>query len=431
MQSQAGNRSVGRMIARQRATSRTLARDTEAKPDGPWWQQRVSSVRAAIGRGDFVNYTDSLDTAGAYWNINSLNQDDQAKIMTFLDAASLDALLDYDDDAVAAGVPNAAHIIAEARKARALRTAPIRDPLQVMVRGTWVDDFKAVNYDMDYRISDGGSPSEWIQVFYKDGTTIDLNWYDFEDAKLPPDDMKYALEHRFLGDGGRVFPGRKPTGPGRAGYTPRYALTQQLCPRLWAVHKDVEEIGAQSTIELMTLSLTAVMFVITAVAGSISRPLEESTVKVTRRSVPKAGLSSTQMRARQLVQNLKSEGKDVVVNVGGAGASHEPPNAINLNNQAVARKNIPNLVEADGSEIGNLFESGTVDKVEGHNMAPGAVNWDRAAPGAFRVLKSNGRLSYYYRGANADAAAAEQALRSAGFKDVKNMGNVYLTATKP
>lgn len=137
------------------------------------------------------------------------------------------------------------------------------------------------------------------------------------------------------------------------------------------------------------------------------------------------------VRARALAQSIGAKGEEVVANLGGAGASHEPKNAINVNNQAVARKDIPNLVEADGSDIGTLFEPDTIDRVEGHNMAPGVIDWARAAPGSFRVLRSGGRFRYYWRGANADAQACATALRAAGFADVTVHADVLVTARKP
>jgi hypothetical protein len=88
-------------------------------------------------------------------------------------------------------------------------------------------------------------------------------------------------------------------------------------------------------------------------------------------------------------------------------------------------------VEADGSDIGRLFEPGSVDRVEGHNMAPGVIDWDRAAPGAFRVLRPGGRFEYYWRGANPDARACADALREAGFQDVTVESDVLVKARKP
>lgn len=224
----------------------------QANAASDWWQAKSNEVHAAIRKGDFVSYPN-----GAYWIINPLNDADCVKIMNFLGADHLDALMDNEEKAVAAGVPNAVSIGEEAAKARAKRKEPARDPLQVVVPGTWVDDFEKVVYDMEYRIEEGGAPSNWMQVHYKDGTKIDLNWYDFDDVTLSTPEVTGALRDRYIGPGGRVFPKRTPKNPGRLG------LTRQLCPRLWAMHEEVTDIGAQSTIELMTLSLQAVMIVLT------------------------------------------------------------------------------------------------------------------------------------------------------------------------
>jgi hypothetical protein len=141
--------------------------------------------------------------------------------------------------------------------------------------------------------------------------------------------------------------------------------------------------------------------------------------------------SEVASRAQKLAQAARAAGEDVVVNMGGAGGPHEPANALNVNNQAVARQGIPNLVEADASGIGDLFEVGSVDRVEGHNMAPGVIDWNRAAPGAFRILKPGGRFEYYWRGANADARVCANALRAAGFRDVQVQFDVIVSGRKP
>ena len=89
-------------------------------------------------------------------------------------------------------------------------------------------------------------------------------------------------------------------------------------------------------------------------------------------------------------------------------------------------------MEADGSYIGRLFEPGSVDRVEDHYMAPGVIDWGRAAPGAFRILRPGGRFEYYYwRGANPDAQACASALRAAGFQNVTVESDVLVKARKP
>lgn len=302
-----------------------------------------------------------------------------------------------------------------------------RDPMEEIVRGTYVDDFKEAVYEIDYRIDEKGGPSEWLQVIYDDNTQLDLNWYDFDDVTMTGTEVADALRNRYVGPKGRIFPNREPTNAGGLG------LTRQLCPRLWAAHKDQEEIGARDTLKMMGLSLSAVMFVITVPAMPAGVEPVPGAVKANRRAVPRGdapSFFSQQQRARELVSTMQSEGKEIVVNIGGAGAKHEPQGAINLNNQAVARKNIPNLVQADGSRIGDLFPPASVDRIEGYYMAPGAVRWKQAAPGAMKVLKPGGKLQYRYRGTG-DAKAAEAALREAGFKDAKSIGDSFVTATKP
>ena len=80
--------------------------------------------------------------------------------------------------------------------------------------------------------------------------------------------------------------------------------------------------------------------------------------------------ASQQPKARELAATIAGRGEEVVVNIGGAGAPHEPQGAINVNNQAVARKDIPNLIQTDGSRVGELFAPSSVDRIEGHNIWP-------------------------------------------------------------
>ena len=126
--------------------------------------------------------------------------------------------------------------------------------------------------------------------------------------------------------------------------------------------------------------------------------------------------------ARDLVAKAAGKGP-VIVNVGGAGGRHEPPGAINVNNQAVPRKNIPNLVKADGADIGRLFPKGTVDSVVGRNMAPETVDVLRLATGAHDVLKPGGTIDYTFKGAGG-AEALANALKAAGFENVQLIGGM-------
>lgn len=147
--------------------------------------------------------------------------------------------------------------------------------------------------------------------------------------------------------------------------------------------------------------------------------------------VAKSASPDAAQAARTLAKELSDEGEPVVANLGGAGAKHEPKSAININNQAVSRKNIPKHVNADGTDIGDLFDPDTLTGIEGHNMPPGVIDWGKAAPGAYKVLKPGGTVRYYFRGANSDAEAMGAELTKAGFIDVKVVGRVLVTARKP
>ena len=104
-----------------------------------------------------------------------------------------------------------------------------------------------------------------------------------------------------------------------------------------------------------------------------------------------ATVSSSQ-RARDLAKKIAEQGHDVIANLGGAGAKHEPAHAININNMTVGRKDIPNLVVADGSDIGTLFDSESLDGIVGYGMAPGVIDWSKAAPGAYRYTQTRRKI---------------------------------------
>jgi hypothetical protein len=136
--------------------------------------------------------------------------------------------------------------------------------------------------------------------------------------------------------------------------------------------------------------------------------------------------------ARQLARMASSQGR-VIVNIGGAGARHEPQGAINVNPQVpgTERKDIPNLVKAKGEQIGDLFDPGTVDEVVGYRLPP-IINWAEVAPGAFKVLKPGGRFEVSFQGAHANAAkVCADVLRAAGFQDVEVISGTMIRARKP
>ena len=208
----------------------------------------------------------------------------------------------------------------------AVHLAGVIESTYLGTAGTYIDDFDEAIYDIDYRISEKGGPSEYLKLKYRDGTVVELNWYEFEhDKKLAGTEVTDALAQRRVGKGNRIFPKR---------------LAQQTAPRLAAAFKDMEEIGATSTLQLMKLSLTAVMYVIT-IGPPAPRPGGGSAPKANRRAVPRmspglAKLSPLQrsvaaetqgiLRSKELRQlrQAHAAGKEAYVTINGRNIQYEP-----------------------------------------------------------------------------------------------------------
>ncbi|MFZ3167937.1 MAG: DUF4157 domain-containing protein [Candidatus Methanoperedens sp.] len=150
-----------------------------------------------------------------------------------------------------------------------------------------------------------------------------------------------------------------------------------------------------------------------------------------RGTPPPSRLSPAATRARDLARQTRAQGKPVIANMGGAGAPHEPPGAININNQAVGRRGIPNHIEADASDIGQLFDAGSIDQVVGHHMPPSVINWQRAIPGIRNALRQGGTFRFDWRGATSEAAQVVRLLQEAGFREVNNIADTLVTAVRP
>lgn len=119
----------------------------------------------------------------------------------------------------------------------------------------YVDHFKDVVYDPDYRQHEG-RPTNWMQVIYDDGTKIDINVYSF-DEKASPRDTRDHIQQGKIGPGRRFFP---------------RSLNQYTTPRLWSERRDAINIAAGETMELMKTSLAAVFPIIFGVGIPAPRP---------------------------------------------------------------------------------------------------------------------------------------------------------------
>jgi hypothetical protein len=302
----------------------------------------------------------------------------------------------------------------------------------------YVDNFSEVTYDPDYRMSEEPTPTNWLQVSYDDGTTIDLHFDSIKnDSSVQTRD---AIAEARVGIGGRVFPSE---------------MNPKTTPRLAEAKATALEEQARLTNELILGALPAVIFVITLPAmpagsggggprgaggrggakvqrvtgGRVSgaRAARLKQIRATRQS-----LVPLQKGSQSLVEKLKNEGKDIIVNLGGAAAKHEPAHAINVNSQVVGRKGIPNLVEAPAEVIGSLFKSGQVDEVVGFRLSPNSFDWRTIAPGAFKILRAGGKFKIEFRWADHKIALQLAAfLQKAGFKNLEIIGDVAIKGFKP
>jgi hypothetical protein len=146
-------------------------------------------------------------------------------------------------------------------------------------------------------------------------------------------------------------------------------------------------------------------------------------------------------------KGIKIRAKNDQINVGGA-LEEGSREYTNLNpvdpNSGGAARGIPNHVKARFEEIGEIFEPGTVKCIISNRLRFVDVkDWAAAARGAFRVMRSGGRLgtSHPASGMNIwaeekEVAAMIKAFQDAGFKEVKNVGmksgpGVVIKAVKP
>jgi RHS repeat-associated protein len=120
-----------------------------------------------------------------------------------------------------------------------------------------------------------------------------------------------------------------------------------------------------------------------------------------------------------------------IINVGGMGEMAGVTNVNNLANVANAEA-IPNLVAADGANIGSIFTPGSASLITSSNLPAGMVNWGNLAAGAYRVLAPGGQVAMNIWANTAEAAAAAgAAFTAAGFQQVQveQIGNMMYMIT--
>jgi hypothetical protein len=122
---------------------------------------------------------------------------------------------------------------------------------------SYVDNFSEVIYDIDYRLNEGGSPSNWMTVVYGDGTAVDLNiMHDFSEGGSGRD-TRNELANGKIGAGGRFFPQH---------------LNAFTTPRLWAERQKAINEGVAATQFLMEMEMVAVGTVLSTPAFPAGNP---------------------------------------------------------------------------------------------------------------------------------------------------------------
>jgi len=143
------------------------------------------------------------------------------------------------------------------------------------------------------------------------------------------------------------------------------------------------------------------------------------------------------VRAQAIVKALQARGVSIIVNVGGEAGTEEVAkwgvNQIALNHQVrmgVAKRFVPNLVKANGEQIGEVFGQNTIDKIVSRRL-DASFDVIKFARGASRVLKPGGTIEMeLYSNNPAFSASFKAALQNAGFKNISSDFNVVFRAVK-
>lgn len=203
-------------------------------------------------------------------------------------------------------------------------------------------------------------------------------------------------------------------------------------PRLIDIATTIEHNHRQREKQLETTTLT---FNFSMVLAGYAGAFSSGGIPRAPRGRVRIPTAADANRGRVLVEQLRKQGNEVVVNVGGEAAAHEVrvwPHAINLN-PAPRVSGVPNLVKARGEQIGSLFNAGSVDKVVASKI-PTSVDPLQLANGSVHVLKSGGtiEINLFGTGVKAWGEKFVDALIKSGISRgrIKNVGDVLFQATK-
>ncbi len=234
----------------------------------------------------------------------------------------------------------------------------------------------------------------------------------------------------------------------------QYSANWELSDRLWIIQKladgwtldqimNKKKILDAQNLQIIIISAS----VIPIISGSALMPGAAAPKAPVRTGAPVRGTAAralkrkglTGMAAKSTAGNTllrkqgmaelakaRSRGGPVVVNIGGKG---EAKGAINVNpNVSSVEKNPkwPNWINAGGEDLAQVFPAGSVDKVMSSKL-PGGMNWTAIVKAAKTVLKPKGVVELNQLG---PVQPIVDALRKAGFSNIKVIGNSLVTAVK-
>jgi hypothetical protein len=237
---------------------------------------------------------------------------------------------------------------------------------------------------------------------------------------------------RILGKGVPAFvPGYQPV-RGSTGDWETFATSEELFTLLTSVDGtilkfvDYDVVGLEEEDPIMDLIVGKVLadvgiYAVKKLIGALVRRAWGPIVTAeTNLKLLKEALARKEGRAAgsELADQLRREGKRVVVNIGGTG---EVADAINVNPNVVApRKNIPNHIARKAEVIGELFGANSVDEIVSNSIPPNTYDWRQILPGAHKVLRPGTKITIRFTGVGEDADIIIEQVKKLGFKEWQN-----------
>jgi hypothetical protein len=142
----------------------------------------------------------------------------------------------------------------------------------------------------------------------------------------------------------------------------------------------------------------------------------ELAVGASAKSLSSGALQSAKTAAKKILSELLSKGKAPKIDIGGKGSNVD---YINLNPLYDGpHSGIPNLVQAPGESMAELFPAGSIEEIVSENLVAVEVgiDWNQIARAAFRVMKSGASISLH--AFSQETSPIVDALREAGFKNI-------------